>query len=196
MIQIEQLTDDRLGDLERLFAANGTVAGCWCMYFVLAGGQFNAGWGASNRAGFARLMASEDTPLGLLAYRDAEPVGWCAAGPRSRYGKILRSPLYSARDPAEDALVWVVPCFFVHRNARRTGLTRDLLANAVRLAAAHGARAVEGFPLASDKRYGSSDAYVGTEAMFASCGFREIRRPNQRRLIMRRELDGQPASEE
>jgi GNAT superfamily N-acetyltransferase len=188
MVEITALTPDRLPDLERLFATNGTVAGCWCMYFLVTGREFSAGWRAGNQAGFAELVLRETVPLGLLAYRDAEPVGWCAAGPRARYGKVLRSPLYRERDPGDDESVWIVPCFYVHRSARRTGLTRDLLNEAVALAAAHGARAVEGFPLTSDKRYASADAYVGTEAMFTACGFRVVRRPNERRLIMRRDL--------
>jgi GNAT superfamily N-acetyltransferase len=194
-IDVRPASADRLADLQRLFAANGTLSGCWCMYFLLTGKQFAAGWGEPNRARFLELAARESTPVGLLAYRDGEPIGWCAAGPRSRYGRATRSALYRDRDPAEDDDVWLVPCFFVHRGARRSGIMSHLLTDAVRLAQAHGARAVEGFPPASNRRHPSGEAYVGVEGVFAACGFREHRRPNERRVVMRLDLP-QPASEE
>ncbi len=196
MVVVRPLSADRLTDLQRLFATNGTLTGCWCMYFLSTGREFAAGWGEPNRARFLELVAREPAPVGLLAYRDGEPVGWCAAGPRSRYAKAARSPLYRDRDPAEDRDIWLVPCFFVHRSARRSGIMSHLLAGAVRLAQAHGARAVEGFPLASNRRHPSGEAYVGVEGVFAACGFRELRRPNERRVVMRLDLPAQPASEE
>src|SRR6266511_3994083 len=112
----------------------------------------------------------------------------CGAGPRARYGRILRSPLMKGREVAEDATVWVVPCFFVRRDARRTGVTRALLRAAVDLAAEHGATAVEGLPLAAGGRHPSAEAYVGTEDVFAACGFQPTSRPSPRRLVMRRAL--------
>ena len=76
----------------------------------------------------------EPDPVGLIAYDDGAPVGWCAVGPRARYERAVNTPTLKGRDPAEDASVWLVPCFFVretrsppwrqHRPARRRGSTR------------------------------------------------------------------------
>ena len=63
------------------------------MYFLRTSREFEPGYGSGNRAGFAELVATAGAPVGVLAYRDGEPVGWCATGPRSRYGRLLRSPL-------------------------------------------------------------------------------------------------------
>ena len=162
--------------------------GCWCAYFLRTGRAFTAGWGPENRAFFEEFAADAHPPAGLLAYRDGEPVGWCATGPRSRYGRVLRSPLLRTRDADEDGTVWFVPCFFVRRDARGAGVTVGLLDAAVRLAQAHGAPAIEGFPLVGGVRHPVSEGYLGTEPTFTACGFRVTGRPSARRLVMRREL--------
>src|SRR5947207_12413917 len=140
-MQIEPLDSARLPDLARLFGTTGVTRGCWCAYFLRTGRAFTAGWGPENRAFFEEFAADAQPPAGLLAYRDGEPVAWCATGPRARYGRVLRSPLLRERDRAEDDRVWVVPCFFVRRDARGGGLMVDLLHGAVRLAGDHGAPA-------------------------------------------------------
>lgn len=55
-----------------------------------------------NRELFRALVAGSDEPVGLLAYRDGEGVGWCAAGPRTRFARALGVPSFKGRDPAED----------------------------------------------------------------------------------------------
>jgi len=187
-MEIRPVTGDDLTDLARLFDTSGTLTGCWCTFFLLSGRELGAGWGATNQARFAEFAAAAPEPMGVLAYRDGEPVGWCATGPRSRYARVLRSPLMKGRDATEDDTVWLVPCFFVHRDARRTGITRALLRAAVELAAEHGATAVEGLPLASGGRHPTAEGYVGIEDVFRACGFETTSRPSPRRLVMRRPM--------
>jgi len=184
MTTTRMLTADLLPDVERLFATSKVTAGCSCMWFLLTSREFDSGYAAGNRAAFAALVPGNT--LGVLAYRDSEPVGWVATGPRSRYGRLLRSPLLKGRDVAEDGSTWVVPCFFVRRDARRQGVTDDLLAAAVDLAAARGARSVEAVPLAGPGPHPAMAAYVGTESMFANAGFEVTARPSAARVIMRR----------
>jgi GNAT superfamily N-acetyltransferase len=186
MTTTRPLTADLLPDVERLFATSKVTAGCSCMWFLLTSREFDSGYAGGNRAAFATLVP-EDT-LGVLAYHDGEPVGWVATGPRSRYGRLLRSPLLKGRDVDEDGSTWVVPCFFVRRDARRQGVTDDLLAAAVDLAAARGARSVEAVPLAGPGPHPTMAAYVGTESMFANAGFEVTARPSPARVIMRRAL--------
>jgi GNAT superfamily N-acetyltransferase len=187
-MDIHPLTPGRLDDLARLFDTNGVTRGCWCMFFLLTGREFSTGWGATNRARFEAYARDATVPPGLLAYRSGEPVGWCATGPRTRFERSLRSPLLRGRDPAEDDVVWLVACLFVRRDARREGVTARLVEAAVRLAHEHGATAVEAVPLVGGQRHPTSEAYVGTEAMFAACRFAVRARPSPRRLVMRRDL--------
>jgi GNAT superfamily N-acetyltransferase len=188
MVEVHPLTADRLADLDALFGTNKTTAGCQCMWFLVPSKQCHDGWGEVNRAAFASITRDEPAPTGLLAYRDGEPVGWVAAGPRKRFARALRSPILKERDAGEDDAVWLVPCFFVRRDARRSGVTRGLLEAAIALARSHGARAVEGFPLAGDKRRSTMEAFLGVEPLFASCGFTAVSWPSASRVVMRKEL--------
>jgi GNAT superfamily N-acetyltransferase len=187
--EIRPVTSDRLDDLATLFDTNGTTRGCWCMYFIATRAEFGAGWRGGNRTRFDELAVSADPPMGLLAYRDGVPSGWCALGPRTRYPRAIspRARILAGRDRDEDDDVWLVPCFFVRTDARRLGTTRALLAAAVDLARRSGATALEGFPR-SDETATSSEDYLGRESVFAECGFECVARPTPRRAVMRREL--------
>src|SRR5262245_32415613 len=101
-MEIRAVTGANLDELARLFDSNGTCTGCWCMFFLLSGKEFSAGWGATNRSRFAEFAGSAPEPMGVLAYSEGVPVGWCATGPRTRYARILRSPLMAGRDRAQD----------------------------------------------------------------------------------------------
>ena len=81
----------------------------------------------------------------------------------------------------------MLPCFFVRVGYRRTGVTAALVAAAVDAAEAHGARAVEGFPIA-DGYPKSQDDYVGKQRRFEECGFTCVAEPSPRRVVMRRDL--------
>jgi GNAT superfamily N-acetyltransferase len=180
-----------LGDLATLFGTNRTTSGCYCMWFLIPAKQCQAGWSGGNRVAFEQLAEDDRHPVGLLAYRDGEPVGWAAFGPRSRYGRALRTPTLRAAPVGDDDAVWLVPCFYVRRDARRTGITRLLLEKAVDEATRRGAAAIEGFPLSAEpgaKRRGAGEAFVGVEPLFASCGFTPVARPTASRVVMRREL--------
>jgi GNAT superfamily N-acetyltransferase len=196
MVEIRPATAARRADVADLFAANGTVAGCGCMYFILRSPEFNAGWSGGNRERLLRMVAREDPPMGLLAYRDGRPVGWCATGPRSRYAKVAHMRVYKDRDPAEDDAVWLISCLFVRPGERGGGVAAHLLEAAVRLAEEYGAPAVEAFPYAGGERRSGVDAFIGTEPMFARLGFTVRARPTPKRVIMRLDLPHQPASEE
>jgi len=187
-VEVRPLTTDRLPDLADLFGTNGVTRGCWCMFFLVTGREHGEGWRGGNRVRFEELAAGADPPAGLLAYRGGAPVGWCAMGPRTRYPRAQRSPVLKERDRDEDGDVWLVPCFFVRRSARRSGVTSALLSAAVDHARRHGAAAIEGFPLAADVRRPPAEAYFGVEQVFTACGFAPVARPTPNRVVMRRGL--------
>lgn len=188
MIEVRPATADRYDDVAALFRTNATTSKCWCMWFLLSAKEIDAGWGEGNRERFAALIREAEQPVGVLAYRDGEPVGWLAAGPRARYARALRSPILKGRDAIEDDRVWLLPCFFVRRDARRAGITAPLIEAAVDLARSHSATAAEAFPLVAQGRISAGQAYLGTREMFAARGFREVARPSPTRVVMRREL--------
>jgi len=192
-MEIRAVTAAELGGVRELFASNSVTRGCYCMWFLRSGKEVMAGWGEGNRDAFERMTAGAGEAVGVLAFDDGQPVGWCATGPRSRYARALRSPILAGHDPAEDDDVWLVPCFFVRVGSRRAGLTEALLTAAVDLADRHGAAAIEAFPLAGAGPH-RDDRYLGTEPLFAACGFTPVARPSARRVVMRRALSGSRTS--
>jgi GNAT superfamily N-acetyltransferase len=187
MIDVKPLTPDLLLHAETLFDSSRETAGCSCMWFIIPYAQYRAGMPMGNRELFRALVAGSDEPVGLLAYRDGEAVGWCAAGPRARFARALSVPSFKGREPAEDERVWLVPCFYVRKDARRAGVSRALLEGAVALAREHGAAAIEGFPFASGVKLGR-ESMVAVEPLFAACGFTVARQPSPARVVMRKEI--------
>ena len=187
MIDVKPLTQALLPDVEALFATSRETHGCWCMWFIIPYKEYKAGGPEGNRRAFIELIEDTPYPIGLLAYREGEVVGWCAAGPRSRFVRALNVPSFKGHDPSEDDAVWMVPCFYVRKDVRREGGSRALLEAAVALAREHGATAIEGFPFASGVKVGR-ESMVAVEPLFAACGFAVSRRPLATRVVMRREL--------
>lgn len=188
MIEVKRVTTDLLSQAESLFESDAATAGCFCMWFIIPVAEYHSGGAERNRELFREVAHSSPDPIGLLAYEDGEPVGWCAAGPRERYDRALRIPSFRGRDSSEDQSVWLVPCFFIAKQARRQGVAKALLEEAVVMAQEAGAKAIEGFPFATGAKLGK-DPMVGAEAIFEACGFQPTRRPSKTRVVMRRELN-------
>jgi GNAT superfamily N-acetyltransferase len=178
-------------DLEVLWSHDATAAACWCMWFIDSVKAFHAAGADGNRRQFDALAAGSPQPMGLLAYRDGQAVGWCAVGPKARFARAVKTPTLRGAGPA-GLNDWFVPCFYVRPDARRSGITQALLAEAVALAQAHGAVRVEGFPAAGARPATSGDRQVGTEAVFACQGFGVVSRPSAQRVVMRRDLRDPP----
>lgn len=187
-VVVKPMTTDLVPDAERVFAANPESAGCFCAWFIIPVAKYHSGGKSENRKLFVGLAETNNQPIGVLAYVDGEPVGWCAAGPRSRFVRALRVPSFKGREPSEDDSVWLVPCFNVRKESRRQGVSGALLAGAVELARRNGAQAIEGFPFARGAKL-SRESMVGLESVFESCGFVASRRPSGTRVVMRRVLD-------
>jgi GNAT superfamily N-acetyltransferase len=184
-MDLHPLTPDRYPDLAALFGATSVTKHCYCTWFLLLDPGRREIWErGESEAVFERFADAQAAPVGVLAYRDGTPVGWVAAGPREAYPRLVKSKAWQGGDPE----AWVVTCFFIHRSARRTGLTRSLLEAAVAMAAEHGAKAVEAVPRSASAPTSSGDGYVGFEQSFADCGFEVLKRPNEKRVLMRRAL--------
>ena len=182
-ITFHPATSDRWPDLEELFGERGACGGCWCMFWRLPRKQFDAGKGATNKKAFKAIVRSDAEP-GVIAYLDREPIGWCAIAPREHYIALERSRILQ---PVDDQPVWSISCLFVKKPYRRRGISTQMLRAAVDLAAKHGARVVEGYPVApSMETMPDPFLWHGIPSAFIAAGFKEVLRRSQSRPIMRK----------
>ena len=181
-LRIEAVTRERWADVVALFGARGACGGCWCMYWRRAAAEYERGKGTGNRAALRRLVVAGKTP-GLLAYSNAEPVGWCAVAPREAFPRLERARVLK---PIDRRPVWSVVCLFVAKTHRRNGVSVALLEAAAEFATARGARILEGYPV--EPRHGPLPdpfAWTGTASAFRAAGFGEAARGSPTRPIMR-----------
>ena len=181
---VHPLTPDRWPDLLTLFGDNGAYSNCWCTFWVL-GGDFDRRT-PSERRRILNDMADRGDRPGLLAYRDGEPVGWVAVGPRDRYSRMAssRSRVYGPIDDTTGS--WVVNCFYVPREHRRSGVASALLEAAVGFAFSGGAVVVDGYPTDTDEKTpGAAALFTGTLGMFRAAGFEEVTRGPTGRPVVR-----------
>jgi GNAT superfamily N-acetyltransferase len=189
MYEYHPVTRERLADLARFSEAHGKFRYCSCMRWRLASADYKR---STKESRIASLDAhvQQETPVGALAYRDGEPVGWVSVAPRKTYAALER---FKALPRIDDRPVWSVVCFFVDRDERGQGLTLGLLRAAVLYAISQGAEIVEGYPLEPGARLYT---YMGSVATFREAGFEEVARPTAGRLIMRYYVTRQDEQEE
>jgi GNAT superfamily N-acetyltransferase len=172
------VTPERLQDLQCFMERHGKFRYCACMRWRMRSTEFSRST-KDDRAGALLGLAREGAPIGVLAYLDEEPVGWCAIAPRESYAALER---YRALLRIDDRPVWSVTCFFVSSRARRAGLTLGLLKAAVDYARSQGAEIVEGYPVEPGPRLYT---YMGSPSTFRAAGFRDVTPRDQARTIMR-----------
>jgi GNAT superfamily N-acetyltransferase len=121
--------------------------------------------------------------LGILAYLEDQPIGWCAVAPRETFPKLERSRILKRID---DKSVWSIVCFFVAKTFRRRGVSIELLKAAVNHARRNNAKIIEGYPVEPKKGWTPDPfAYTGLASAFFNVGFVEIIRRSETRPIMR-----------
>ena len=178
-------TADRWRDLEKLFGPDrGANSGCWCMWWRLTRTAWQQMPKAERKARFRKVVAA-GPPVGLLALRAGEPLGWVQVAPRRATPGFNTSPVAAPADPQDDPdRVWAITCFYIAAAGRRRGIAHALAAAAVAHAFAQGAVAVEACPKEAGER-ASGDLFMGTPSVFRRLAFREIARRTPARPLMR-----------
>jgi GNAT superfamily N-acetyltransferase len=128
-----------------------------------------------------RKRVDGGVPVGILAYRDGQPMAWCSVAPRSTY-RPLGGP---EEAPGEN--IWSLVCFFVPRPLRGQGLVRPLIREAEAYARQNGATTLEAYPV---EEASPSYRFMGQVRWFREAGYREVGRAGIRRHVMRKKLAG------
>lgn len=188
-LEIHPLIPARFHDLEALFNGPGgsQVRGCWCMFYRRSGRtEVPTGMSRPEYAQCAlKALVDAGTVPGLIAYRDAEPVGWISFGPREEFARLSRSPVMR---PVDDKPVWSVVCFYTAKRMRGQRIAEKLLVSAIDYARSCGARLVEAYPVDKAKRSADDSMWFGCKAMYDRAGFAEVARRKPTRPVMRKTL--------
>ncbi|HEV2137924.1 MAG TPA: GNAT family N-acetyltransferase [Nitrososphaerales archaeon] len=166
---------------------------CYCQRFKIA----ESAWRATTDYERARRLHDQtncghpksEKTSGLLAYIGNEPVGWCSVGPRPNYPYITDARMVAKKrgEDRTDKNIWAVACFLTRTQFRRMGVSQALAAAAVDFARTHGARAIEGYGMVTEKgkEITWGELHVGSRSVFTAAGFREVARPSLRRVVTR-----------
>jgi GNAT superfamily N-acetyltransferase len=114
-----------------------------------------------------RRSVDSGVPIGVIACKGDEPIGWCSVAPRETYLRLERSKaMPRATSPA--TATWTILCFFVARPYRNQHVAQALLEGAVAYARRRGAEVVEGYPFDTA---GVSSTHRGHSTLFESASF-------------------------
>jgi GNAT superfamily N-acetyltransferase len=177
-LEVHDVDASHWADFVQLFEARGGPKYCWC-------GVWRNWRGAPGDSVRDRKRATIEaqvrvgTPVGLLAYLDGEPAGWCSVAPRETF-----RDLGGVADDGPRA-VWSLVCFFVPRRRRGAGIAGRLLDAAIERAREAGADVLEAYPVDPDS---PSFRFMGSRPMFGARGFAEHGMAGSRRHVMRLDL--------
>lgn len=141
--------------------------------------------GDKNKRAFKKLVTSGNV-FGCLAFAADEPVGWCCLGPRADFPRLER---VKALQTEWDERTWSVVCFFIRSGWRHRGVATALLKEAVAVARKHGAKVLEGYPVAPKtpgQEMPAAFAWMGVPSLFEQHRFRDVAPPDNSRPIYRR----------
>ena len=176
--EFSPVVPERLDDIKLFSEQHGKFRYCSCMRWRMRSIAFSKS-SKGERIEALESLICEDVPVGILAYREGHPVGWCSVAPRHTYSALQVS---RTMPPVDDMDVWSVVCFFVDKTYRRQSLTLNLLKAARDYAFSKGAPGVEGYPVPPNS---ASYTYMGSPSIFLKAGFRDVTPAGQKRIVMR-----------
>ncbi|MEM1316346.1 MAG: GNAT family N-acetyltransferase, partial [Pseudomonadota bacterium] len=146
------------------------------------------GWRETDKPGRRAMFEAriaEGPPPGVLAYRGDAAVGWAQCSPRAEVPRYNAARMAKPVPGADLEKTWALICFFIRKDARGEGLMTALAEAACRLAADHGAQAVEAAPLEPRRELQWGEGYVGVASALARAGFEVVERRSDLRPFMR-----------
>src|SRR4029453_15103458 len=167
-VEIRPATVARFDDVATMLGPrNPDSSVCWCLSHRLDS-QTNRALPGRTRAEYCKQPRSRSVAPGVLAYDEADVVGWAAVAPRSDLPFARSSKI-----PHVDGLpVWSVWCIRVRPGHRGRGISHALLDGSGGDARSKGAPAIEGYPVDNmGKKVDLTMAYVGTRKLFEDAGF-------------------------
>lgn len=181
-LEIFPLDINRWKDFETLFGDRGACGGCWCMSWRLKRSVFENQKGDGNKSAMRKLVEQNES-VGLLAYIDHKPIGWCAVAPREVYLKLENSRILKRID---NEPVWSITCFFIDKSYRRKGISLELLKGVIKHGMDNNVKIIEGYPFVPyNDKIPDAFAWTGIPSAFEKAGFVVAERRSKSKPIMR-----------
>ncbi len=181
-LSFHPLEKSRWKDFEKLFGERGACGGCWCMAWRLKRSEFKEQSGEGNKKAMKKLVNANET-IGILAYYNDEPIGWCAVAPREEYIRLENSKVLKRID---DKPVWSISCFFIDKKFRRQGISIELIKAAIKFCKSKGVKIIEAYPTVPySKDIPAAFAWTGIPSAFEKAGFVEVEKRSRTRPMMR-----------
>ena len=184
-LKFEPLTASTWKQFETLMGEKGGCGNCWCMYFRLPYKEFQENKPDGNKK-MMRHLVNKGKPQGLIASTDQEPIGWIAMAPREDYMKLEKARVFKRFD---DKPVWSITCFFIKKQFRHMGLSRQLIKGAVDFAKRKKIKTLEAYPaIPYDEKVPHAFLWVGVLSSFINNGFKIVKQQSKSRAMVRIEL--------
>ena len=181
-LNFHSLDKSKWKDFEKLFGERGACGGCWCMAWRLKRSEFQKQSGEGNKKAVKKLVNANET-IGILAYYNDEPIGWCAVAPRDKYVRLGNSKVLKRID---DKPVWSITCFFIDKKYRRHGISTELIKAVIKFCKSKSVKIIEAYPTVPySENIPAAFAWTGIPSAFEKAGFKEAVRRSKTRPMMR-----------
>jgi len=181
-LKVFSLDNTRWNDFVELFGEKGACGGCWCMSWRLKKSEFEKQKGDENKNSM-KCLVEQDKTVGVLAYIEGKPIGWCAVAPRSEYIRLNYSRVLKKID---DEPVWSITCIFISKEYRRKGISTELIKAAINYCKQNGVEIVEAYPTVPyENKVPDAFLWTGIPVSFEEAGFVVAEKRSKWKLMMR-----------
>ena len=138
------------------------------MSWRLTRAEFDKKKGEGNKRAMKKLVGTGEQ-IGIIAYMDKKPIGWCAVAPREKYIKLENARVLKRID---DEPVCSITCFFLTKDFRRKGLSVEILKGVIDYCRKKKVKILEAYPiLPYSNNMPAAFAWTGFLASFEKAGF-------------------------
>jgi predicted GNAT family acetyltransferase len=181
-LEAYSLDNTRWDDFQELFGEKGACGGCWCMSWRLKKSVFEGQKGSGNKEAMKSLVEQNET-IGILAYIDKVPIGWCAVAPREKYIRLESSKVFKRID---NEPVWSITCLYISKSNRRQGVSIELIKAAVNYCELNHVKIVEAYPVVPyDNKVPEPFLWTGIPSTFKEAGFSVVEQRSKWKIMMR-----------
>ncbi len=182
-LRVEPVTKKNWNKFVELFGEKGACGNCWCMYYRLTKADFIEGKVDDGNKNAIKKLVREGKPVGLIGLLEGQAIAWCAFAPREDFIKLNKSRVHKRID---DKDVWSIPCLFINKYYRRSGVSVLLLKGAINYARENKIKIIEAYPMIpTQDKIPDSFAWIGLFKSFERAGFKIVDRISKNRPMVR-----------